>query len=116
MAKAAVLDKKSKQVGLSQEELIERIEDAPNTGEFLKKLIGERVFIICVRYSYRGILAQVGDDYLVLSHSAAVEQMGSATSEKPAQEDNIGSWVMISLDAVEIVFQPTCVDYVLPGE
>lgn len=84
--------------------------------DFYKSLVGQRIFVICVRYSYRGVLACAGDGFIVLSQATAVEQMGSAQSDKPEQEDPIGSWLMISTDAIEIAMQPNMVNAALPGD
>lgn len=70
---------------------------------------GQPVAILCARYWYRGILADVGEDHVVLSNPRAVEVTGSAQQDRPEREDPIPSDLMIRIDFMEIVCQPTWV-------
>ncbi len=54
-------------------------------------------------------MSMVGDDYLILAQARAVESSGASSSERPNSEDPIGSSVVISLDALELVYQPNWV-------
>ncbi len=70
---------------------------------------GQPVAILCARYWYRGYLAEVGKDHVVLSTPRAVEVTGSASQNHPEREDVIPSDVMIRIDFMEIVCQPSWV-------
>jgi len=79
-------------------------------GEWLadvaKQYLGQPVAVLCARFNYRGILSAVGQDYLVLAQARAVESSGASSQERPSNEDVIGSSIVISLGAVEIIYQP----------
>ena len=73
----------------------------------LQMYIGQPLAILCARFNYRGILSVVGEDYVVLAQARAVESSGASSQERPSNEDAIGSSVIISLNAVELVYQPS---------
>jgi hypothetical protein len=77
-----------------------------NMAQVMREYIGQPVAILCARFNYRGILSKVTDDCVVLAQARAVESSGASNSEKPNSEDPIGSSIIISLNAVEIVYQP----------
>jgi hypothetical protein len=58
---------------------------------------------------YRGILKEVGEDHALLTNPRAVEVTGSASQDHPEREDVIPSDLMVRLDFVEIVCQPSWV-------
>jgi hypothetical protein len=68
--------------------------------------IGQPLAVLCARFNYRGILSTVGEDFLVLAQARAVESSGASSQDRPSNEDPIGSSVVISLNAVELVYQP----------
>jgi hypothetical protein len=72
----------------------------------LQMYIGQPLAILCARFNYRGILSVVGEDYVVLAKARAVESSGASSQERPSNEDAIGSSVIISLNAVELIYQP----------
>jgi hypothetical protein len=72
----------------------------------LQMYIGQPLAILCARFNYRGILSVVGEDFVVLAKARAVESSGASSQERPSNEDPIGSSVVISLNAVELVYQP----------
>lgn len=72
----------------------------------LQMYIGQPLAILCARFNYRGILSVVGEDYVVLAQARAVESSGASSQERPSNEDAIGSSVIISLNAVELIYQP----------
>ena len=72
----------------------------------LQMYIGQPLAILCARFNYRGILSVVGEDYVVLAQARAVESSGASSQERPSNEDPIGSSVIISLNAVELIYQP----------
>jgi hypothetical protein len=74
--------------------------------EVLQDYIGQPLAILCARFNYRGILSKVTDDCVVLAQARAVESSGASNQERPSNEDPIGSSVVISLNAVELVYQP----------
>ena len=43
---------------------------------------------------------------VVLAQARAVESSGASNNERPNSEDPIGSSVVISLNAVELIYQP----------
>jgi len=90
-----------------------RVSPEKSTGENMAKVmmdyIGQPVAILCARFNYRGILSKVTDDCVVLAQARAVESSGASNSERPNSEDPIGSSVIISLNAVELIYQPTWV-------
>lgn len=78
-----------------------------NLGERLKRYEGQPISILCARYWYRGICAEVGNDYVVLANPRAVEVTGSSQSERPEREDAIPSDLIIRLDFIEQISWPT---------
>lgn len=82
----------------------------------LKQYEGQPVAILCARYWYRGVLKELGADYVLLKYPRAVEVTGSAQSERPEREDPIPSDLMIRIDFMEIVCQPTWVTHDLSEE
>ncbi len=72
----------------------------------LNMYVGQPLAVLCARFNYRGILSVVGDDFLVLAQARAVESSGASSQERPSNEDPIGSSVIISLNAVELIYQP----------
>lgn len=86
------------------------------TAGLLEKHIGEKVVMICARYQYWGILSEVNERTLVLAKAVAVESSGSAQGEAPQDIDNIGTSIIIMLDAVECLYWPKWVNNTLPSE
>lgn len=41
-----------------------------------EKFMGEPVAVLCMRYWYRGRLAEVGEDFIVLTEAKAIEETG----------------------------------------
>lgn len=80
-----------------------------NMAGVMMDYIGQPVAILCARFNYRGILSKVTDDCVILAQARAVESSGASNSERPNSEDPIGSSVIISLNAVELVYQPNWV-------
>ena len=72
----------------------------------LQAYVGQPLAILCARFNYRGILSTVGEDFVVLAQARAVESSGASSQERPSNEDPIGSSVVISLNAVELIYQP----------
>ncbi len=72
----------------------------------LEELINTPVAIMCARFCYRGILAEIGEDWVRLTNPRAVEQTGPSNNAEPSIEDPIPSDVFVSLGAVELVFVP----------
>jgi len=88
----------------------DRISPEKSTGSnmacILQDYIGQPIAILCARFNYRGILSKVTDDCVVLAQARAVESSGASSSDTPNSEDPIGSSVIISLNAVELFYQP----------
>ncbi len=74
--------------------------------ESLTQFIGQPIAILCARFNYRGILSSVGKDHVVLAQARAVESSGASNQERPTTEDPIGSSVIISLNAIELLYWP----------
>ena len=72
----------------------------------LQMYVGQPLAILCARFNYRGILSTVCEDFVVLAQARAVESSGASSQDRPSNEDPIGSSVVISLNAVELVYQP----------
>lgn len=81
-------------------------EKVPSRQQVLHQYMGQPIAVLCARFAYRGVLSAVGDDYLILAQARAVESSGASSSDRPNSEDPIGSSVMVSLDALELVYQP----------
>jgi hypothetical protein len=81
-------------------------EKVPSRQQVLHQYLGQPIAVLCARFAYRGVLSAVGDDYLILAQARAVESSGASSSDRPNSEDPIGSSVMVSLDALELVYQP----------
>ena len=89
------------------------------TGSILDKvrrLIGQKVAVICTRYQYRGILSTVASDGLELLNSAAVEVAGPSDANRPTLEDPIRSLLVIMMSSVELIYQPHWVHAPLPND
>lgn len=84
--------------------------------EYHESLVGQKVAILCARYTYWGYLSMVLDRALVLSDAVCVEQSGAANADRPEIVDPIGSDVEIMTDAIELVFQPNWSQGLLPSE
>ncbi len=75
----------------------------------LEQFTGQPVAVLCARFNYRGILSFVGSDHLVLAQARAVESSGASNQDRPSNEDPIGSSVIISLNAIELIYWPSWV-------
>lgn len=84
--------------------------------DFAKQFVGQKVAVLCARYQYRGVLSSVESDHIVLSNARAVESSGASKAATPSSEDPIDSDVMISLGAVEILYQPNWASAPLTNE
>lgn len=87
-------------------ESLNKLDTAPSRQEVLQQYVGQPVAVLCARFAYRGILSLVGSDYLILAQARAVESSGASSADRPNSEDPIGSSVLISMDALELVYQP----------
>lgn len=83
-----------------------KIQPANTLRESLEQFVGQPIAILCARFNYRGILSSVGEDHLVLAQARAVESSGASSQDRPSNEDPIGSSIIISLNAVELVYWP----------
>jgi hypothetical protein len=84
--------------------------------ERLKSYLGQPIAILCARYWYRGILREVGEDHVLITNPRAVEVTGSAQADRPEREDIIPSDLMVRIDFMEIVCQPTWVYHEMDKE
>ena len=74
--------------------------------DYIEKFKGQPVAVLAARYQYRGIVSEVTKEYVVLANPFAVEVSGRSSAERAETEDPIGSSIMISFDAFELVYQP----------
>lgn len=74
--------------------------------EKLKQYLDNPVAVMCIRYWFRGILKEVGEDYIVISNPYAVITTGKSSGKQPETEDAIPSDLFISMATIEIVCQP----------
>lgn len=81
-----------------------------------ESLVGQKVAVLAARYQYRGVLSEVTDDRLTLANACAVEISGPNNQDAPNTEDPIGGSVHISMNAIEILYQPNWCFAPLPGE
>ena len=81
-----------------------------------RQYIGQKVAVLACRYQYRGFLSKVLKDCVVLTNATSVEVSGPSMGNQPSTEDIIGSTIVISLDAIELFYQPNWVNAPLPGE
>ena len=77
---------------------------------------GQKVAVLAARYQYRGVMSEVDDERITLADACAVEISGANNSERPTTEDPIDGSVHISMNAIEIVYQPHWVFAPLPSE
>lgn len=82
----------------------------------LESYKGQKVAVLAARYQYRGIVSEVSDDHVTLANATAVEISGPSSADRPNTEDPINGSVHISLNAIEICYQPNWVHAPLPGE
>ena len=80
-------------------------------GSYFKRFLGEPIAVLCCRYWYRGIVAEVLDDSVILSNPYAVEVMGPAAGARVETEDRIPSDICILFQAAEIVMRPAWAFY-----
>lgn len=78
--------------------------------EYLSARVGQRIAVLCARYWYRGTLAAVNHEAILVTDGYAVEETGSATAAAPVQEDKIPGDFLLRVDFVEFVGQPTWAD------
>ena len=76
-------------------------------GEIINSHEGQKIAVLCARYQYRGVVAHVGEDFIVLANARSVEISGPSAKATPEREDDIGGFVIIKHDAIEIAYQPT---------
>jgi len=91
-------------LGNKDESSAQRLDDGKS--KFLTQRIGEAIAILCARYCYRGIIAEVHNDSVVLSNPYAVETTGLATAARATTETPIPSDVCILFGAIELIYQP----------
>lgn len=78
--------------------------------KYLEKFIGQAVAILCVRYWYRGIVAEVCEDYVILSTPYGIlDSEPVLSAKKNSKEELIPSDLCISLGAIEQICQPAWV-------
>lgn len=67
---------------------------------------GQPVAILCNRYWYRGVVRDVGTDYLVLDPARVVTDTGPFNAERPNAEAAIPSPLVIAAGTIEQFCQP----------
>lgn len=91
---------------------MEKVSIAEFDGQGMSHLLGkyrradQPVAIVCARFVYRGRVAVIGDNHVVLKDAMLVMSTGSSSSSKPAAEEPAGCEVAIMFSSIEMVFQP----------
>lgn len=80
--------------------------DAISSNGCLKEYLGKPIAVLCQKYVYRGILAKVNDDSIILSKAKQVETSGASKGSAPEKEENCGDSLMVWIRSIELVFQP----------
>lgn len=71
--------------------------------EFLLERVGEPVFVMGIRYSYRGTVVSVSEDGFVLKDAFVVLSTGSLTNKKPTNEEALPGVNFFAMDAFEAI-------------
>jgi hypothetical protein len=80
-----------------------------NKREYFEKRKGEPVAILCSRYWWRGIIAEVGDNEVILADTYLIIETGKMDNVKAKTEEACGTDTMVSFDAIELCGQfPWC--------
>jgi hypothetical protein len=98
------------------DEMKKENEAVKNFAEAAQLMAGQKCAVLCARYQYRGILAGVADDCLILANAMAVEVSGTTAQDRPQTEDAISGDVIIKNEAIEILYQPQWCYALLPHE
>jgi len=106
------IDKKQKlEVRMTtKKNAIKEIKGGESLADSLINFIGQPTAVLCARFNYRGILSHVSKDHIILAQARAVESSGASSQNAPSTEDPIGSSVIISMQAVELVYWPNWVN------
>ena len=72
--------------------------------DLMEQYLGKPLAILCVRYWYRGRVAEVGEDFVTLTDALAVERTGPASGEAAPTEDPIPSDLRRSLLPAAIAY------------
>ena len=78
--------------------------------DVLRAYMGKKIGIWCVRYTYRGVVKEVGEDYLILSSAYMIEVSGTADKDKPEREDALPNDLIIPFQAIENIMRPQWVN------
>lgn len=71
---------------------------------FLQKMIGDPVFLLCIRFSYRGTIVDVSDDAVVIKDAFVVLNTGALNSKRASNEEMLPGINLIALDSIEGIF------------
>ena len=75
---------------------------------------GQPVAILCSGNWYRGILREVGTDYVVLEPARAVADPGPLNADRPKVEYPIPSSVIVGTSAIALLCQPAWAWFEMP--
>lgn len=101
---------------MSKETIVDGYSPHESASEYYKEFIGQKIAVVCARFSYWGVLAKVYNDAIVIANAVSVEDSGPATSERPRGTDPINRPILINSDAIELFFQPVWSESALPSE
>lgn len=99
--------------------------DAPQKGantklrsfaEKMSEYEGQKILICAARFHYRGRVAEVLEDSIVLADACVIEMVGEAKNARPNQEDALLGDLCLKFDAIEVVYQAPCSQAPLPSE
>ena len=100
----------------SAEQLGELMSEMTDFRKIVSAHKGQKIAVLCARYQYRGVVAHIAEDCVVLANARSVEISGPSAAQEPEREDDIGGFVAIKFDAIEIAYQPTWSQFQLSNE
>ena len=71
---------------------------------FLEQRIGDPVFLMCIRYSYRGTVVDVSGDSVILKDAFAILSTGPLNGKTVSNEEALPGLNLITLDSLEGIF------------
>lgn len=71
---------------------------------FLSEMIGDPVFLMCIRFSYRGTIVSVSDEGIVLKDAFVIFNTGNLSNKKAVNEEALPGLNFIASDSIEGIF------------
>ena len=73
---------------------------------YLSKMIGQRLYVLTARYGYVGTLVAFDNASVLFSDPLVIEHGGDGNNNEPESATNVGSSVLLLIDACEGFCQP----------